>query len=89
MSREFKHEDYKQNILRIKPEGWIDDLVFELDDFISCGQAEIGMGIRINNEAGGVLTLDDMASIIAAFSNHFEAVAKQTKDIAEKSKKDL
>lgn len=79
MSRIFKSGDYSEKLLRIRPEGWIDDLVFE-PYFQGCGQAHKGMGIRINNTPGGVLTLDDMTAIIDAFGDHFENLAKDIKE---------
>lgn len=72
---------YTRNLdeLRILPEGWIEDLVFEINAFHRCGQAEMGIGVRIGNQAGGVLTLDDMAAICTVFSKHFKQVADATK----------
>ena len=68
MSRVYKEKEYE--VLRIRPEGWVNDLVFELSYF-SSGQAKLGMGIRINDEAGGVLTNDDMVAIAGAIGEHF------------------
>lgn len=70
------------NYLAIKPEGWIDSLVFELGSFHSCGQAEAGVGIRVSSErGGGVLTLDDMLAIHDMISKHFKKISKKTKGI--------
>ena len=69
MSREYKRGDYNK-VIRIKPEGWVDELVFELGEH-QCGQARCGIYVHINDEAGGVLTLDDMAELCFVFSDHF------------------
>lgn len=71
----YKREDYWKCI-RIKPEGWVDDLVFETG-FSNCGQANGGMGIRINNQAGGVLTHDDMIAIRNHINEHLKKQSEQ------------
>lgn len=72
----FKHSDYKNGEVRIKPEGWIDELVFETAGFQVCGQTEMGMGVRINDEAGGVLTLDDLTALHNIITEHLKKVTK-------------
>lgn len=78
MSRVYKDEDYKnaedgRYVLRIRPEGWTQDLLIEYGAFHQCGQAEAGIGIRLGDgTGGGVLTLDDMLAISKVINSHFK-----------------
>ena len=64
----------KQTVFRFQPEGWVDDLVFEVSDHHGCGLTKHGIGIRINDDAGGVLTLDDVAQIRDLLNEHLKSV---------------
>lgn len=76
MSRIYK-DDETLKVLRIRPEGWVHDLVFEVENIHMCGQAEAGVGIRLSDErGGGVLTLDDMIAIQKMIAFHLKRVAK-------------
>lgn len=86
----FKREDYIEKLLRIKPEGWIDDLVFEYGYFHGSGQAESSIGIRINDEAGGVLTNDDLMAILNMIVAHFKRIAQEAEEqVSELPTEDL
>ena len=78
MSRIHKKSDYEppyeQRILRIKPEGWIDNLTFKYGFQHSCGQAVDGVAVSINNEAGGVMTLDDLVALRDMVNQHLSDV---------------
>ena len=68
--------------IRIRPEGWTDDLILETDGLHSCGQAEYGMGVRLGKEkGGGVFTNDDLIEIARAIDKHFSKLAEYTKSI--------
>jgi predicted nucleotide-binding protein (sugar kinase/HSP70/actin superfamily) len=79
MSREYRRNEL--GLLRIKPEGWIDDLVFETRGYHTSGQANMSIGIRINDNAGGVLTLDDLSAIMQMIGEHFAKLKKLAEDI--------
>lgn len=77
-----RNNDHYPNYLAIKPEGWVDSLVFEFGNFHACGQAEAGIGVRVSSErGGGVLTLDDMLAIHDMIGKHFKRISKKTKGI--------
>lgn len=77
MSRVYKDKDKDElGILRIRPEGWIDYLVFEFDGFSSCGQAEMGVGVRLNDDAGGVLTNDDLVDLRNSINRHLKRLGE-------------
>ncbi len=69
-------EDGRQVVIRFKPEGWVDQLVFEVSSPHGCGDTNHGMSIRINDDAGGVLTLDDIAKIRDLMNWHLEMITK-------------
>ena len=71
------NEDDDPYILRIKPEGWTEELIFDLKHYHSCGEAEAGLGIRTSkSRGGGVLNLDDLIAISDAISRHFRRISK-------------
>lgn len=75
-------EKYDQQHLAIKPEGWVDSIVFEYGNIHACGQAEAGIGVRISSQrGGGVLTLDDMLAIHDMIGGHIKRLSKKTKRI--------
>lgn len=78
MSRVYKDSDYEapyeEKTLRIKPEGWTDNLEFQYGVRQSCGQAEDGVFVRINNQAGGVMTLDDLIALREMVNQHLADV---------------
>ena len=78
MSRIHKRSDYEppyeKRILRIKPEGWTADLTFEYGQKHMCGQAEDGIYTYLNNEAGGVMTLDDLVAMRDMINDHLASV---------------
>lgn len=77
--RVYKDDDGSRT-LRIRPEGWVDDLVLDFDGIHSCGQAEAGIGIRINEKSGGVLTLDDLIAIHTIIAGHIRKVSEMVGD---------
>lgn len=78
MSRVYKDSDYEEpyteRILRIKPEGWVDSITFTYGHRNSCGQAEDGVYVSINNDAGGVMTLDDLVAMRDMVNDHLALV---------------
>ena len=78
MSRIHKDSDYEPpyelRILRIKPEGWVDELVFEYGEQHGCGQAEDGVYVHLNDNAGGVMTLDDLVALREMVNQHLSDV---------------
>lgn len=75
MSRNYKEKDGMYT-LRINPEGWTEDLVFDFEYANGCGQAENGIGIRLSSErGGGVLTLDDLLAMQKMIAFHIKRVA--------------
>lgn len=76
MSRIYKDSETMSK-LRIRPEGWTQDLVFDVEGFGMCGQAEAGIGIELSGErGGGVLTLDDLLAIQKLIAHHFSKISK-------------
>jgi len=63
----------KKQQLEIKPEGWIQTIVFE-GGFYNCGTAENGMGVNLNHEAGGVFTNEDLKKIRNFINYHLKQV---------------
>lgn len=78
MSRVYKDSDYEEpyseHILRIKPEGWVDSITFTYGHKHSCGQAADGVHVAINNDAGGVMTLDDLVAMRDMINDHLALV---------------
>lgn len=78
MSRIHKDSDYEppyeERILRIKPEGWVDNLTFKYGFRHSCGQAVDGIAVSINDDAGGVMTLDDLVALREMVNQHLSDV---------------
>lgn len=70
-----KKDDWKD--LRIKPEGWENSIHFYKGDS-SCGQAHRGISVNINNEAGGVMTLDDLLELRDFINEHFKTITNTT-----------
>ena len=63
-------------LLRIRPEGWTEDLVFDFEYPHGCGQAEFGIGVKTGDmKGGGVLTLDDLVAINKMISFHMKRLA--------------
>lgn len=74
--RIYKKTDWDNNetVLRIKPEGWTDSLVFKYGHRHMCGQAEDGIHVSINDSAGGVMTLDDLVALRDMINQHLSDV---------------
>src|SRR5690606_35308423 len=85
MSRKYKETDFEEKLLRIKPEGWVDELVLEFGWLHSSGQAEKSIEVRINDNAGGVLTNDALVAIAEMISNHFDRLSKLTQPSSKKA----
>lgn len=66
-----KKDNYRD--LRIKPEGWVDSILF-IKGVSSCGQAYNGISVNINNEPGGVMTLDDLLELRDFINQHLKDV---------------
>ena len=78
MSRIHKDTDYEapydEQILRIKPEGWTQSIEFKYGHKHMCGQAEDGVSVNIEGEAGGVMTLDDLIALRDMVNQHLADV---------------
>ena len=65
--------DYRK-VYRLKPEGWIDTLVFEFGYFGSCGKAVDGLGIHIQGNVGGVIANEDLVILKKKIEKHLKSV---------------
>ena len=77
MSRIHKDSDYEsdERILRIKPEGWVQEIVFYYGHQHMCGQAEDGIRTELSGErGGGVMTLDDLVAMRDMINQHLADV---------------
>ena len=68
---------YDERKLAIKPEGWLDTIIFSDGKNHGCGQAYSGIGINILGKAGGVLTNDDASELLSYLKNHFKYIADE------------
>ena len=61
--------------IKIKPEGWIEKLVFE-DGIYECGTEKFGFGIYVTKggkrSPGGVIKREDMKKLINLFSKRLK-----------------
>lgn len=79
MSRNYKKKHLEKDgmyLLRIRPEGWTEDLIFDFEYPHGCGQAENGIGVRTSDmQGGGVLTLDDLVAMNKMIAFHIKRLA--------------
>ncbi len=63
-------------LIKIKPQGWVSELIIETG-FWGCGEATESLGVRIDDNGGGVFTHQDLHTIKNAINKHFRELKKR------------